>query len=285
MNLIKVGFINLLIMKKIILFSLAFILMGSYGGIIGSAHAQSLSPATAVEMNQQLQAAKTELLNLQTQVGTSVSAPTAEAALSAQDLASLQMALNALDVTLLQIERVAVAQNGILTPQQKTVVGPALSNISANLTNIASAISLPESQSSGIAQAPENASQKTIGGPLVAQNPSGIVAGVSVTPANLSESQAAIISSHIPMSRKVEIGLGILVLVAIVALAWPRHKEKKSNTQSSRKMVSPAAIPVATPTNILPSSQTNPSSGNQALKSVAVNTQQKPISGSNQKPA
>ena len=255
-------------MKKIILFSLAFILMGSYGGIIESAHAQSLSPSTAAEISQQLQTAKMGLLNLQAQVDSSASAPTNQTALSAQDLASLQGALSTLGVTLLQIERVAITQNGTLTAEQKAVIGPALGNISANLANISSVISPLELQSSGIAQAPVNASQETAGKPSVAQNSNGIVSGTSVAPINLSESQAAIISSHIPMSRRVEVGLGILVLAAIVALAWPRHKEKKSNAQQPpHKTASPTVVPITVTANVSPSSPpVNSSSGNPVMK-------------------
>jgi len=268
-------------MKKIILFSLAFILMGSYGGIIESAHAQSLSPSAATELNQQLQSAKIELLNLQTQVGMGAPASAGQMALSARDLASLQGALAALSTTLLQIEQVAVAQKGFLTPQQKTVVVPALGNISANLANIASAISQRASQPNNVAQVTVNTPQI-----MAAQNAHGVVAGAPPTPVTLSESQVAIISSHMPMSRKVEIGLGILMLMAIVALAWPRHKEKKSNAQPTRKTTSPAVAPIAAAVNASASaSPINPPSGNPAMKSVMINAQQKSMSGSNQKPA
>ncbi len=290
-------------MKKIILFSLAFILMGSYGGIIGFAHAQSLSPVTASQISQQLQAAKAELLSLQTQeqTGTSAITPAAPVALSTQDVASLQNALSALSATLLQVEQVAAAQHGALTAQQKTVVSVALGGISTDLSNIAVAISESAAQpvataqtnTPSVAQVNAGVPQTAVNQPAATQNSVGLSVGASISPntqtvpAATPGSQTAVISSHFPVTRDVEIVLGILLLVVIVALAWPRRKEEKSNSQSRRNAapVVASVVPANTTSTVSTPLPTNSSSVNPGMKQVAQNVPQRPMSGSNQKPA
>jgi Meckel syndrome type 1 protein len=149
-------------MKRLLFFAALIVAIGSIGGNMLTAHAQTLTPSQAAALQQQLDVAKATLANLEMQAGAvspadagtpSTVPPSiagtdsqsvtpvaiAPTGLSADQISAFETTLNTLSATLAQLNA-SVATNSTLTPSQETAVQATLNGMQGTLVAIATDI-------------------------------------------------------------------------------------------------------------------------------------------------
>jgi len=151
-------------MKRLFFFAAFVLAIGSYGGHISPAHAQTLTSSDTASLQQQLDVAKATLANLETQAGVTptgdagsastatvvtpvvatpvaVAQPVTAAApeLTAADVATFQNTLSELTATLTQLNA-SLAASASISPAQQSSVEVTLNGMKGTLVAMANAI-------------------------------------------------------------------------------------------------------------------------------------------------
>lgn len=245
-------------MKKLLFLAALVLAIGSYGGHINPAHAQTLTPAQTAALQQQLQVAKATLANLEMQAGavpagdngmSTVAQPAtttqpAAGQLSQAEISSFQGTLNALATTLSQLNT-SLATNSTLTPAQEQAVQSTLNGMQSTLVAMANTVSgsntasgnVPPtvagtpSQSTGLAQNTQPSNMATT--PSVKTSPVAVASTTATTPAVTAQitpsteaPQTAQASSlwSFTKSHWPTIAIILLILAILIILFWPEKE-------------------------------------------------------------
>jgi gas vesicle protein len=245
-------------MKKFILSSLLFLLIGSYGGaIVGTAQAQTAAPAAASGEARSLDALRAQLLQLQAQAAAESSSPaitgvtTGNVSVSNQNLAQVSASLQALTSSLAQLSQTIAANPSLLTDNTRTVLRSVLTSVSDGLVavNQTLAASAPVAVTSPVNSAPLARSNGATVSDQSAATPALKTTG-AVTAQNIpapSQSQAQIqpqptlavnnnsnpaigtaqASNSVPVSRGWMVTFGIIALILVIFFIWRYRSGRK----------------------------------------------------------
>jgi hypothetical protein len=256
-------------MKKFVLSSLLFLLIGSFGGtILLTTHADTLSPAEAAALSQSLDVMKAKLLDLQAQTAAQAALPaTADTAtLSAQDIATMNTALQALGAALGQLGQTVAADPSALTENNRTALQSILGGVSASLfamnqtlagtgasaapiaiapASTVSAVASPSNQTPSLAQTNNQAAQTTAN-----QNQSQFQPALAT--GNNAAPGTAQVSGHVPLGQGWMITFGAIALILVLFFVWRARRGKKT----AYKPVSQPNVPVSSVSrpNVVPMS-------------------------------
>jgi hypothetical protein len=211
------------IMKKFILSLLLLFCMVSFGSYaVSVAHAQTMSPADAAQLNQELTGLKARLLDLQAQAN-APAAPASTETLSAQDIASLGTALQALNAALAALNQTIAANPARFSAQNRASIAATLGNMSVSLLAMNQALGGSPASSNVATAAPSAAS------PVVAQaGPAAAQPEPAVNNAANGNvvAQTAQASSAVPLGRGWMITFGVIIL-AIIVLPFLRGRKRQ----------------------------------------------------------
>jgi hypothetical protein len=210
-------------MKKLLIFAALVVAIGSYGGHIGTAHADTLTPSQTAALQQQLQVAKATLVNLEMEAGMvpagdngtstvtapvmavpvaaptpTVMAPSATTGLSASQVSAFEGTLSTLAATLMQLNTSIAATSATLSATQQQAVQTTLNGMQGTLVAMANTIKTDESaNNSAVNTAPvamaNPSSGSTANGSGLAQNtpsaPTAVTAPSTVMPTTPTPTQ------------------------------------------------------------------------------------------------
>ncbi|HVO28931.1 MAG TPA: hypothetical protein VMT81_03045 [Candidatus Paceibacterota bacterium] len=268
-------------MKKTMILAALFMAIASYGGNTIPAHAQALTPAQTAALQQQLDVAKAQLVQLEMQQGmvpqgdsalpgapaTTVApaAPSAAMTLSASDLTAIRTALSSLAGALTALQaKIAedpqlATQNGPAMVAALQGIGNTVAVIGTELTGSNIAMSAPQPsqpQTSGASVAQVSpAMGSSNGGAGTAQATMPAAGGNPVAANTVPEASTTPIANAAPQAQTAQassafsfgnlnwplVAVIILIIAAIVIWLWWDDSEDKGK----KKPVAPKAPPVA----------------------------------------
>ncbi len=253
-------------MKRLLFFAALIVAIGSIGGNMLTAHAQtaptlsSLTPAQIAALQQQLQVAQATLVNLEMQNG--IATPTdagtpsaipmsiagtgsqevtpvvaATMGLSASQINAFKTTLSALATTLAQLDA-SLATNTTLTPSQETAVQTTLNGMQGTL--VAMANDIANGGSNPVANSAPIAVTQSVSAPVAIKNTPPSVAAVPATPVGsapiATQTQPATANNAVPQTAqassiwsftKAHWPTILIVLLVIAILAILFWPEKK----------------------------------------------------------
>jgi len=271
-------------MKRLLFIAGLIVAIGSIGGNILTANAQSvqtLTPAQTAVLEQELAVAKATLVNLQTEAGmvptgdsgtasvtatpvavaTPVATPSSNNGLSASEVSAFQGTLSTLAATLSQLNN-SLSANATLTLAQKQGVQATLNGMEGTLTAMATSIVNDSNLASAApATAPIAVNQPA---PVVAATPSlSASVGVAPTPANTAAPVAANQPATTPTTNAAPqtaqassfwsftkdhwptIVIVLLVILILAILFWPEKETVKTVSTSNSGSGKPKSAPTA----------------------------------------
>ncbi|MGB7957547.1 MAG: hypothetical protein WCF77_01735 [Minisyncoccia bacterium] len=269
-------------MKKFTLSLLLFFCMMSYGSyMLCTARAQMVPPSDAAQLNQALEGMKARLLDLQAQANaaTAASAQTPATVLSAQDIASLQSAFQALTVALAAINRTIATNPSEFTGQNRVALNETLSSMSASLLAMNQALGETVTAPVAVNELPANPSVAVT--PL---NPTPSTVGVSaVVPTDAANenavadnnvAQTAQVSSQVSLSRGWMVTFGAILIVIAAFLLFRRKDKKLAPAASANRSEKPSPVAVR---GVITSSVKNDVKENRPVPVAAQNVGASPI--------
>ena len=255
-------------MKRLLFFAALVLAIGSYGGHIGTAHAQTLTPSQTAALQQQLDVAKATLSNTgdsgtatvvtpATSVATqSTTVVTQTTGFSANDIAAFQNTLTALTATLSQLNA-SLSINNTLTPSQTAAVETTLNGMQGTLVAMADEINgANNTVATTIAPTPvviSSAPSQT----LSANNPSApaattpIVTAAATAPAtdqpaiNLPQTAQASTFWSFTKAHWPTIVIILIVIAILAILFWPEKEKVRTVSTTPSASGKPKSAPTS----------------------------------------